>query len=740
MATQTEILRIEVDSNAARQNVTDLTKAIEGTTKATKDLEAENKRLAKQGKQNSQQYRDNAELIALNKSELQKLNVQRKREINTAQAQKGSLTDLRNSLAKLTEQRNRDLKVGSEAFNQANKNIAGLNKQIKAAEEQGGDFRRSVGSYSQAIEGATGNLSAISPALGGFTQRIVQATRAAIAFIATPLGAVLAAIGLAVGALTQYFRDNEEGQNRLNKISNQLAAIWGILTDTISDLGKEIVTAFDNPREALINFSSLIKENLINRFTGFVDLLGNGKDIIANTFKIMAGKIKLALADVPIIGKEIDVEQVQKDIDTATTDITKNMVDFANNTVKATTGVDDALGKIQEGYKKVQEEAEKRLETANSLSDRQAKLDKAERDQLVERAKLETQVAELRLKAKDEENNTDAERLAFLREAQTLNDQLFKKEEELATERLKAKQEENSLSNSTKDDLREEAQLQADLIRVQKQRADANRRIQTEITTANNKVQADLKAQQQAEFNLALFREEQGLKDIEGIQERANAEIEVEKFKLEQLLMNEELTEVERQLLKEQSLARQIEIQEKADAEFDKLREKETKQISEEEKKRESKRKQRLQDGLNLTKSAVELAGKIVGEETKAGKFLAIAAAGINTAQAVTKTLATGGALAIPQAAVVGGLGAAQIAKIKSTDVSGGSGGGSTPNVSTPTIPNTPQQVDTSNVDNQVNQQEALINALESQRFEVSVSEINDVQNAVSVSENDSTI
>ena len=289
-------------------------------------------------------------------------------------------------------------------------------------------------------------------------------------------------------------------------------------------------------------------------------------------------------------------------------------------------------------------------------------------------------------------------------------------------------------------DQREEAQLQADLIRVQKQRADANRRIQTEITTANNKVQADLKAQQQAEFNLALFREEQGLKDIEGIQERANAEIEVEKFKLEQLLMNEELTEVERQLLKEQSLARQIEIQEKADAEFDKLREKETKQISEEEKKRESIRKQRLQDGLNLTKSAVELAGKIVGEETKAGKFLAIAAAGINTAQAVTKTLATGGALAIPQAAVVGGLGAAQIAKIKSTDVSGGSGGGSTPNVSTPTIPNTPQQVDTSNVDNQVNQQEALINALESQRFEVSVSEINDVQNAVSVSENDSTI
>ena len=676
MATQTEILRIEVDSNAARQNVTDLTSAIQGTTKATKDLEAENKRLAKSGKQNSQQYKDNAELIALNKSELQKLNTQRKREINTSQAQKGSLTQLRNTLAKLTEQRNRDLVVGSKAFDQANKNILGLNKQIKAAEEQGGDFRSSVGGYSEAIEGATGNLSAISPALGGMTQRIVAATRAALTFIATPLGAILAAIGLAVGALTQYFRDNEEGQNRLNKISNQLAAIWGVLTDTISTLGKEIVNAFDNPREALISFGNLIKQNLINRFTGFVDLLGNGKDIIANSFTIMAGKIKLALADVPIIGKKIDVKEVQKDIDKATTDITKNMVDFANNTVKATTGVDDALGKIAEGYKTITEEADKRLTTANTLSKRQADLDEDERKQLVERAKLETQVAELRLKAKEEDNFTNKERLDFLKEAQRLNDELFKKEEELASERLQAKIEENDLSNSNKEDLKEQAQLEADLIRVKKQRADANRRIQTEAVTLQNKVNTETKKEIEDEFNLAVFRKEQDAKKIEGIQERADAEIDIEKFKLDQLLMNEELSETQRQLLKEQSLAKQIEIQENADKELDSLRKKETDKIEKEEDERKELRKERLENGLNLTQAAVGLASEILGRETKAGKALAITAAGINTAQAVTKTLATYGGTPVgyAQAGIaVGAAGLAQIAKMKSADTSGGS-------------------------------------------------------------------
>ena len=83
--------------------------------------------------------------------------------------------------------------------------------------------------------------------------------------------------------------------------------------------------------------------------------------------------------------------------------------------------------------------------------------------------------------------------------------------------------------------------------------------------------------------------------------------------------------------------------------------------------------------------------------------------------------------------AAVAATGAVQIAKMKSADTSGG-------NVSTPSVTQTPTQVDTSNVDNQVNQQEALLAALESQRYEVSVTEINDVQNAVSVSESDSTI
>ena len=124
MADQEVLIEIKVDTDKAKQDVTTLTKAIEGNKNATKELETENKRLAQSGKQNSQQYRQNAEAIALNKNELSQLNSQRKRAISTAQAQKGSLQGLRNELAKLTSARNNDQVVGSKAFNQSNRDIA----------------------------------------------------------------------------------------------------------------------------------------------------------------------------------------------------------------------------------------------------------------------------------------------------------------------------------------------------------------------------------------------------------------------------------------------------------------------------------------------------------------------------------------------------------------------------------------------------------------------------------------
>lgn len=77
---------------------------------------------------------------------------------------------------------------------------------------------------------------------------IFAATKASLAFIATPLGMVLAGLALAIGAVTQYFRDSEEGQNAWNKIAAVTGVVVGNLTDLLSDLGGMLFKTFSEPK------------------------------------------------------------------------------------------------------------------------------------------------------------------------------------------------------------------------------------------------------------------------------------------------------------------------------------------------------------------------------------------------------------------------------------------------------------------------------------------------------------
>jgi hypothetical protein len=66
-------------------------------------------------------------------------------------------------------------------------------------------------------------------------------TKAGIAFIATPIGAVIAALGLALAAVTKYFTGSEEGADKFAKISAQASAVVGVLVDRVTQLGGAIV-------------------------------------------------------------------------------------------------------------------------------------------------------------------------------------------------------------------------------------------------------------------------------------------------------------------------------------------------------------------------------------------------------------------------------------------------------------------------------------------------------------------
>ena len=776
MATQTEILRIEVDNKQAQKNIEDQTKKIEELKEENKQLASINKKLAKQEGDTSKERARNSENIAKNAAVIAKNTQQRKQNISVLQNEKNTLNNLRSQLALLTAERNKNLVVGTKAFDEANERIKALNDQIKEAEQGGGDFRRSVGSYSEALQNAI-------PSLGGFTGGIKAL---GVAFVSNPIGAIITALVVALTALFNIFKETAIGAELLSKGMAVLSGAFDTLTGWVSGNTSSLK---DNIKESLrleaeqkrlaktanetarvVSFLTRSQEALsaksqdstlsFEEQSDALEKLQNVQDLIFKKREKQAsdelqlaqdrlkqaktnGKVTIDL-EKEVADKEVELQGIRTEankarIENAQTnrqilqDIWEQELDF----------IIDVGEKERETFETIAtDEKTSFKERTKALEDYQSNYEsflEAQRDQFNEIGLSDEEIdrllgiknpRELAKAITDIEGLTEIEKNRLrevfieLKNSEIEKEKVVKKFNEIRTKEInEVKQKEIDAINKVKE---------------------ANKKAEKE----KNK---ELKKQKEATFELELFRKERDSQELQDADKKAKALIEIEKFKLKMLLENESLIETERELLIEKSEQNIIDIKANAKAEKQKLsdetakkeadlREKETKEIERSEKENEKLRKQRLENGINLTQSAVRLASTILGEETKAGKALAIAAAGINTAQAVTKTLATGGALAIPQAAVVGGLGAAQIAKIKSTDVSGGSGGGSTPNVSTPTIPNTPQQVDTSNVDNQVNQQEALINALESQRFEVSVSEINDVQNAVSVSENDSTI
>ena len=524
-------------------------------------------------------------------------------------------------------------------------------------------------------------MNGVSPALGGAVWGFQAMTKGALAFIATPIGAVIAAIGLAIGALTSYFKDNEEGQNKLTAITNTLSAVWGVFTDKISAFGKIVLNAIEDPKQAFVDLGDAIVQNLINRWEGFVNLISSGGSIVVEGFKALAAKVKIALADVPIIGKAIDLDQATKDYEDATAKMVQSTKDFAKNVIVATTGLKDPLQTVSNLY----DEINKNIEVGNELTTKQVAIRKQEQTIASETAKLQVQIAELRLKAKKEDEFSASERITFLKEAQRLTDEQFKKEEDLARLRYESKVQENALANSTVEDKVEEDKLLAELTLKEQSRLNANRKLETEIQTNKKKFQT----------------EEQVARDQE-VQAEINKANEIKKIKDNELAQSKKRANDEKKI-----------------------------------------RKAIANAAISLASNIFQTTSKFLKEGSTASKIFAVADATVNTYKGVTNALANVPApFNIPAAIATGAQGFAAVQSINSTSPSssnGGSGGGGSSLINGST-PQANPQIDTNPIDQQLAQQEALIAATGNIGMSVSVTEINNVQNDVQLSEQTATI
>ena len=557
-----------------------------------------------------------------------------------------------NDKIKVTKERLKDEKV---ALKDVNKEKKKANETLKESTANQKDYSGVLGIIDQKTGGAISGFTKLTSSVGGATKGF---NLMKVAIIGTGIGALL----IALTSLSAAFTSSEEGQNKFAKIMAVIGSVVDNVVTLMSDLGLVIISAFENPQKAIEDFAKLLKDNIVNRFEGLLELLpalGNAVSLLFKGEFAEAGKVatnavgKVALGIEDVVGKtELAINATK---------------DFVNEIVRE--------GKI-----------------AGQIADQRAKADKLDRDLIIERANANRDRADLLNKAADKENKNVQEKIRFLKEAGQIEEDITNKEIAAAQLRLEAKVAENAQANSTKEDLLEEANLKARLIDLETAKLRKAKLVTVQIATLNAEARAT-----EAAANAA-----QALKDKETEDAKKLKEKELKTLK-EQIREAEAVTADERRALELEKVTehydRLIALAKAAGLSTVNLEKsksnaivKITKNKTEEETNLEE---NKTQAALGLASNLLGSLGSLAEEGSVMAKGVAVASAIMNTYQGITAALAQTTdptptqSLRFANAAAVGIMGFVNVANILKTkptqkttppsNIGGGGGGGAIP-------------------------------------------------------------
>ena len=462
------------------------------------------------------------------------------------------------------------------------------------------------------------------------------------AIAATGLGLLVTALA----SVVEYFRSSEEGSRKLAIAMETVGVITNKISTVFQSVGEAIVWAFTNPKEALMNFVNLVKQNIITRFEGLLKLIPRLGEAISELFKgnfKNAGKIAADAVGQVVLGVE--------DVTDKVADATESVIEFGKTVVA---------------------EVKEAVEVATLLVDQFRAIRDAQQALIVDNARLNKEM-ETQQKIAEDTNRTYDERKEAL---ERLGEAQVKLAENLANQaRLEEDNLKLQISQEANYEKREE--LETQLAEATAARIDAETALETRRLDAS-RITAELEKEElERKMTIRDKLKEMELEDIENEFTRAQEELALAQQRDLEELDRLKATEEEKQKVRE-FYSGQTKKLKKEEADFEKLMQ------------------QQVSDAnLQVASQALGAVSKLVGENTAAGKAAAIAATTIDTylgaQKAYTSQLIPGDPTSPIRAAIAAGVavagGLANVAAIVKTKTPGDSGGagGSTP--SRPTIP-----------------------------------------------------
>lgn len=277
------IAELELDMTALLKSTSDLKKEIDALKNTQKDLAASGDKSSEAFVQNEAILKSLNSAYASNVKVIQESGQATKTQADQAQlltmalnTEATSIDEARQQnqlLNKMRNETNVTTVEGKAQLDALNKKLDSNNDFIKENADAYLKQKINIGNYSESIKDAAQSINPLNGGLAGFTERAQAAggagnllksglsgmitgmmgmVKASLAFIATPLGAVVTAIGVALGVLIGLFKNLDPVMDKIEQGFTALSAVVDVVKQTFLAL----ITGAKSLKEAFSGFGT----------------------------------------------------------------------------------------------------------------------------------------------------------------------------------------------------------------------------------------------------------------------------------------------------------------------------------------------------------------------------------------------------------------------------------------------------------------------------------------------------
>lgn len=292
------------------------------------------------------------------------------------------------------------IKENSSASGQQAMNVGNYTESIEKALEAQKAYNGGLGNFINEAQKAGGAGNLITNTFNSLKTGIIGATKAGIAFIATPIGAAIAALAVAVGAVVGAFKlakasmeSTEEGSQKLAVVMGTVRGIFKGVFDIVKPLGLFLGDVFLKSFDLVIAAAEKAAKTLSDVWRFF------GNDAAADALDGFTAKIKeAAQASAALAKAEGELMVMQRQA-------TKVQLDYQKQAERLRQQRDDETKSIQERMKineqlgkVLQEQSNAELAIANKaleVANLKIKAEGETTDALNARAEAETRISDI---------------------------------------------------------------------------------------------------------------------------------------------------------------------------------------------------------------------------------------------------------------------------------------------------------------------------------------------------------